>query len=64
MNLAKDITKHSESLTQRGATNFQNFAIYKRESISRARNICDFKSLCQYTRSLKIILSQSGINKL
>lgn len=26
-------------------------------------NTCDFKSLCQYTKSLKIILSPSGINK-
>ena len=44
-------------------TNFQNFSIYKRESISRVCNTCDFKSLCQYTKPLKIILSPSGINK-
>lgn len=42
---------------------FLTFSVNKRESISRICNICDFKSLCQYTKSLKIILSPSGINK-
>lgn len=37
--------------------------MYKRESISRMCDTCDFKSLRQYTKSLKIILSPSGINK-